>query len=119
MELERLYAEIAENAKKQERERIRQRLLVLLHGKGTVLLELLEILKCTGDEEGFLVSNYTPGDYQCVCNCCGRTFIGDKRAMVCLFCASLKTVPNKTYTQTELDAADVRANARHDKLVIE
>ena len=46
----------------------------------------------------FRLLNFATGSYTCKCCMCGKEFVGDKRATVCLACA-LKTVEEK-FTST-------------------
>ena len=36
----------------------------------------------------YKLARYAPGDYECRCVTCGRSFIGDKRACRCFDCAT-------------------------------
>jgi len=51
----------------------------------------------------FRLLNFATGGYSCKCCVCGKGFIGDKRAVMCLACA-LKAVEESCHSTQQLQA---------------
>lgn len=52
------------------------------------------------------IGAWAPGNYECECQSCGTRFVGDKRAMECLVCASASVVRARDGYQKHLRACE-------------